>query len=303
MYQSMDTAIHHVTTAFNNHTAYYDREIVNESGDGGDNSAMVHPIQFMLAQQQCTTPPSPPCDGLGLAAYGGDGHTSDADGSGDNKLQRCAANERERRRMQQINTAFDRLRWHVPTFQYEKRPSKVDTLRLAIGYINMLQDLIHTNGASNMTALSPILTTTVCMRPHVTLVPPPPAARVVRAPRVPRVQNSPAASGVGGTPHTATRRRHAVKLRPPPPVHQEPVVVHSRFIGNEHGVHDDQTSAHSLNWRHTHHEDHEYQCNVSACRRRQLRAKVWMPEAVTQFTATAVPFDDDTMNKCAFEYS
>jgi hypothetical protein len=37
------------------------------------------------------------------------------------------------RRMQQINSAFESLRGRVPTFPYEKRPSKVDTLRLAIG--------------------------------------------------------------------------------------------------------------------------------------------------------------------------
>ncbi|VEL36891.1 unnamed protein product [Protopolystoma xenopodis] len=34
------------------------------------------------------------------------------------------------------------LRTHIPTLPYEKRLSKVDTLRLAIGYIHFLQDLI-----------------------------------------------------------------------------------------------------------------------------------------------------------------
>ena len=46
---------------------------------------------------------------------------------------RHAANMRERRRMQSINDAFDSLRQHIPTLPYEKRLSKVDTLKLTIG--------------------------------------------------------------------------------------------------------------------------------------------------------------------------
>ncbi|XP_042327945.1 pancreas transcription factor 1 subunit alpha [Sceloporus undulatus] len=56
---------------------------------------------------------------------------------------RQAANVRERRRMQSINEAFEGLRSHIPTLPYEKRLSKVDTLRLAIGYIHFLGQLLH----------------------------------------------------------------------------------------------------------------------------------------------------------------
>ncbi|XP_076049806.1 48 related 1 [Oratosquilla oratoria] len=56
--------------------------------------------------------------------------------------QRQAANMRERKRMQSINDAFEGLRAHIPTLPYEKRLSKVDTLRLAIGYISFLADLV-----------------------------------------------------------------------------------------------------------------------------------------------------------------
>lgn len=42
-----------------------------------------------------------------------------------------------------INTAFDELRFHVPTFPYEKRLSKIDTLRLAMAYISLLKDIIE----------------------------------------------------------------------------------------------------------------------------------------------------------------
>ncbi|KAM4897356.1 helix-loop-helix protein 13-like [Sylvia borin] len=56
--------------------------------------------------------------------------------------QRRAANLRERRRMLSINSAFEALRGRVPTFPYEKRLSKIDTLRLAIAYIALLGDIL-----------------------------------------------------------------------------------------------------------------------------------------------------------------
>lgn len=59
--------------------------------------------------------------------------------------QREAANLRERKRMQSINDAFEGLRAHIPTLPYEKRLSKVDTLRLAIGYIGFLSELVKSN--------------------------------------------------------------------------------------------------------------------------------------------------------------
>lgn len=44
-----------------------------------------------------------------------------------------------------INSAFDELRVHVPTFPYEKRLSKIDTLRLAIAYISLLREVLQSN--------------------------------------------------------------------------------------------------------------------------------------------------------------
>lgn len=58
------------------------------------------------------------------------------------KVQRHAANIRERKRMLSINSAFETLRTHVPTFPYEKRLSKIDTLRLAIAYIALLREIL-----------------------------------------------------------------------------------------------------------------------------------------------------------------
>lgn len=45
------------------------------------------------------------------------------------QAQRRAANIRERRRMNKLNTAFEKLRKRIPTFAYEKRLSRIETLR------------------------------------------------------------------------------------------------------------------------------------------------------------------------------
>uniref|UniRef100_A0A3Q3GPW1 Si:dkey-34f9.3 n=1 Tax=Kryptolebias marmoratus TaxID=37003 RepID=A0A3Q3GPW1_KRYMA len=57
-------------------------------------------------------------------------------------FKRHAANIRERKRMLSINSAFEELRCHVPTFPYEKRLSKIDTLKLAIAYIALLREIL-----------------------------------------------------------------------------------------------------------------------------------------------------------------
>ncbi|XP_058822344.1 achaete-scute homolog 1 isoform X1 [Topomyia yanbarensis] len=65
------------------------------------------------------------------------------------KIQRQQTNVRERKRILRsapngsINSAFDELRVHVPTFPYEKRLSKIDTLRLAIAYIALLREVLE----------------------------------------------------------------------------------------------------------------------------------------------------------------
>ncbi|KAJ6655105.1 hypothetical protein lerEdw1_006009 [Lerista edwardsae] len=56
--------------------------------------------------------------------------------------QRQAANVRERKRMFSLNEAFDQLRKKVPTFAYEKRLSRIETLRLAIVYIAFMTELL-----------------------------------------------------------------------------------------------------------------------------------------------------------------
>ncbi|XP_075444748.1 fer3-like protein [Ascaphus truei] len=59
--------------------------------------------------------------------------------------QRQAANIRERKRMFNLNEAFDLLRKKVPTFAYEKRLSRIETLRLAIVYISFMTELLNSS--------------------------------------------------------------------------------------------------------------------------------------------------------------
>ncbi|XP_061737483.1 pancreas transcription factor 1 subunit alpha [Nerophis ophidion] len=63
-------------------------------------------------------------------------------------VQRQAANVRERKRMFSLNEAFDALRRKVPTFAYEKRLSRIETLRLAMVYIAFMEDLLEDGSAT-----------------------------------------------------------------------------------------------------------------------------------------------------------
>lgn len=52
-------------------------------------------------------------------------------------------NERERHRVRCVNEGYARLRGHLPGALAERRLSKVETLRAAIGYIRHLQELLE----------------------------------------------------------------------------------------------------------------------------------------------------------------
>lgn len=58
------------------------------------------------------------------------------------KKRRLAANARERRRMNGLNDAFDRLRDVVPSIDEEHKLSKFETLQMALTYITALGDLL-----------------------------------------------------------------------------------------------------------------------------------------------------------------
>ncbi|BFZ01830.1 hypothetical protein BsWGS_04869 [Bradybaena similaris] len=55
-------------------------------------------------------------------------------------MQRKAANIREHRRMGHLNLAFDRLKAHVPDIEQKKTLSRIETLKAAIYYINILRE-------------------------------------------------------------------------------------------------------------------------------------------------------------------
>lgn len=56
-----------------------------------------------------------------------------------------------------LNEAFDKLRRKVPTFAYEKRLSRIETLRLAITYIGFMAELMNGSpgGGSGLENRSP----------------------------------------------------------------------------------------------------------------------------------------------------
>ena len=62
--------------------------------------------------------------------------------------RRRAANARERKRMNGLNDAFEKLREHVPNVGGKKQLSKMETLQMAQTYIQTLAELMGT-GMSN----------------------------------------------------------------------------------------------------------------------------------------------------------
>lgn len=59
------------------------------------------------------------------------------------KKRRLAANARERRRMNGLNDAFDRLREVIPALSGDQKLSKFETLQMAQTYISALVELLH----------------------------------------------------------------------------------------------------------------------------------------------------------------
>lgn len=63
--------------------------------------------------------------------------------------RRMAANARERKRMQGLNTAFDCLRKVVPQWGQDKKLSKYETLQMALSYIMALNRILTDNSRNS----------------------------------------------------------------------------------------------------------------------------------------------------------
>ncbi|VDM80833.1 unnamed protein product [Strongylus vulgaris] len=57
-------------------------------------------------------------------------------------MRRSAANERERRRMNTLNVAYDKLRTVLPEMDSGRRLSKYETLQMAQQYIACLMEIL-----------------------------------------------------------------------------------------------------------------------------------------------------------------
>ncbi|XP_034245136.1 protein atonal-like [Thrips palmi] len=104
-------------------------EVMQDGADYGDDASADYGDDAIA---------SPDSDAAGSHAAG--------DGGGVNTVvqrrRRLAANARERRRMLNLNTAFDRLRTHLPSLGSDRQLSKYETLQMAQTYITALVDLL-----------------------------------------------------------------------------------------------------------------------------------------------------------------
>ena len=69
-------------------------------------------------------------------------HKDTHDGVNDDNLPRSAANARERTRMRVLSKSFERLKLMLPWVPADTKLSKLDTLRLAMTYINHLNGML-----------------------------------------------------------------------------------------------------------------------------------------------------------------
>ncbi|KAJ8924996.1 hypothetical protein NQ315_001161 [Exocentrus adspersus] len=72
------------------------------------------------------------------------------------KKRRLAANARERRRMNGLNEAFDRLRDVIPSLDAEHKLSKFETLQMAQTYISALRDLLEKSDMDSLLQIDTI---------------------------------------------------------------------------------------------------------------------------------------------------
>ncbi|KAG8194030.1 hypothetical protein JTE90_028374 [Oedothorax gibbosus] len=123
-------------------SAYHHQNHHHHQPNFGDFSSYRLPAGMGVHQREPRS--GPPCSGSAGGAPGKSGGKTRRRVA--TIAQRRAANIRERRRMFNLNSAFDKLRKKVPTFAYEKRLSRIETLRLAIMYIAFMTEVVRGDG-------------------------------------------------------------------------------------------------------------------------------------------------------------
>lgn len=95
-------------------------------------------------QLACLSASSPVAyDYSGVSSYQTSSVATTSSAAGAGAVSASIGNERTR--LISINEAFEILRFHIPTFPYERRLSKIDTLHLAISYISLLESVIESD--------------------------------------------------------------------------------------------------------------------------------------------------------------
>ncbi|CAB3401005.1 unnamed protein product [Caenorhabditis bovis] len=64
------------------------------------------------------------------------------------RMRRSAANERERKRMNTLNVAYDKLRMVLPDLDSGKKLSKFETLQMAQKYIECLAEILKNDSST-----------------------------------------------------------------------------------------------------------------------------------------------------------
>jgi hypothetical protein len=107
------------------------------------NSRTGQPSTQLKRQRKTRTPRTPKSSGGSNSSGGGSRRRSTKVPTVEVvKKRRLAANARERRRMNSLNDAFERLREVVPALGSDRKLSKFETLQMAQTYIGALAELL-----------------------------------------------------------------------------------------------------------------------------------------------------------------
>lgn len=147
MFGFSDTIVTHQQQPYCNfgevfHDGPFDGETVTKYFDDGLTAAAVSTAEY------CSTSGGSDGGGSGCGGGGRNGGQVDAVRR---KRRRLAANARERRRMNGLNEAFDRLRGVVQAADDGRKLSKFETLQMAQTYIMTLHDLLDKDGRAKPT--------------------------------------------------------------------------------------------------------------------------------------------------------